>query len=100
MVDELRAAQAAATLALVRAFLDRYPWSAAEGRAQQGEPSYYPRRRPDDSRLDPDRTLRQLFNQLRVADPVRYPAFFELAGRRFELRITAAPSPAPRFASA
>lgn len=100
LVDELRAAQAAATLALAREFLDRYPWSATEGRAQTGVPSYYPRRRPADSRLDPDRTLRELFNQLRVADPVRYPAFCEIAGRRFEIRITPAPAPAPRFVSA
>lgn len=99
-IDELRAEQARATLALCRRFVARFPAGAAEGRAQQGEPSYYPRRRPADSRLDPDRTLRQLFNQLRVADPVRYPAFFELAGRRFELRIAPAPEPEPRPVSA
>ncbi len=89
LVDELRAAQAQATLAHCRDFVSRYPFGLAAARPQSGEPSHYPRRRPADSRLDPDKTLRDLFNQLRVADPVRYPAYFELAGRRYEVRLTA-----------
>jgi hypothetical protein len=42
-----------------------------------------------DSRLDPDKSLRDQFNLLRVSDPVSYPAFFELNGRRFEISIHA-----------
>jgi methionyl-tRNA formyltransferase len=89
LVSELREQQAAATLALCRAFVGRYPFVCDEARPQAGAPSYYPRRRPADSRLDPDKTLREQFNLLRVADPERYPAFFELAGRRYEVRLTA-----------
>jgi methionyl-tRNA formyltransferase len=89
LVDELRAAQASATFDLCRKFVADYPYGLANARAQSGEPTCYPRRRPADSRLDPDKTLRELFNQLRVADPVRYPAFFEMAGRRFEIRLSA-----------
>ena len=44
--------------------------------AQAG--SYYPRRTPEDSRLDPTRSLADLFDQIRVADPDRFPAFFEM----------------------
>ena len=90
LVDELRSAQAEATLRLCREFVAGYPFSGDISRAQEGEPSYYARRRPADSRLDPDKTLREQFNLLRVADPDRYPAFFELAGRRYEVRISAA----------
>lgn len=89
LVDELRTAQAAATAVLCREFIARYPFNLANARPQAGEPSHYPRRRPADSRLDPDRSLREQFNLLRVADPVRYPAYFEMAGRRYEVRITA-----------
>lgn len=49
--------------------------------------SWYPRRRPEDSRLDPERSLAAQFNLLRVADPERYPAFFELHGHRYEISI-------------
>lgn len=89
LVHELRAAQAAATLKLCRDFVDRYPFVLADARSQTGEPTYYERRRPDDSRLDPDKTIREQFNLLRVADPEKYPAYFEMAGRKFEVRVTA-----------
>jgi len=49
--------------------------------------SYYRRRTPEDSRIDPSRTIAEQFNLLRVADPFRYPAFFEYMGQRYEIRI-------------
>lgn len=52
---------------------------------QQGEPSYYRRRGRDDSRIDPSLSIAEQFNQLRVADAERYPAFFELHGQRYEI---------------
>ena len=56
-------------------------------REQQGTPSYYRKRCPADSRIDPERPLAELFDLLRVADPERYPAFFEHRGRRYRLRL-------------
>jgi methionyl-tRNA formyltransferase len=87
LIDELRAAQAEATHGLCRAFVDDYPDSAAQGREQTGEPTYYPRRGPADSELDPERSLTDQFNRLRVVDNRRYPAFFEIDGHRYILRI-------------
>ncbi|KAF0281553.1 hypothetical protein BA900_03560 [Spiribacter roseus] len=87
LIDELRAAQAEATHALCRAFVDDYPDSAIQGREQIGEATYYPRRLPADSELDPERSLTEQFNQLRVADNRRYPVFFEFDGHRYALRI-------------
>jgi methionyl-tRNA formyltransferase len=89
LVTELRARQAAATLTLCRRFVQDYPQCLAQARAQSGEESFYARRRPEDSRLEPARTLAEQFNQLRVADNDRYPAFFEHQGRRYRLAITA-----------
>lgn len=91
LVEELRAAQAAATIALCRAFIIGYPFSLEAARPQSGGASHYPRRNPADSRLDPDKTLREQFQLLRVSDPLRYPAYFEIAGRRYEIRISVAP---------
>jgi methionyl-tRNA formyltransferase len=50
-------------------------------------PSYYRRRTPEDSRLDPSRSIAEQFDLLRVADPQRFPAFFDLRGHRYLLRI-------------
>ncbi len=57
-------------------------------RVQGGcEPSYYPKRTPEDSRLDPDKSIAEQFDLLRIADPDRYPAFFEIRGHRYEIRL-------------
>lgn len=49
--------------------------------------SSYPRRSPEDSRLDPDKTILEQFNLLRIVDNERYPAFFEVAGCKYRLKI-------------
>lgn len=49
--------------------------------------SYFPKRTPEDSRLDPSKSIREQFNLLRVCDPDRFPAFFELNGHRYRLMI-------------
>jgi methionyl-tRNA formyltransferase len=59
----------------------------AQPRRQSGESSFYRRRTPQDSRIDPARSLVESFNQLRVADPQRYPAHFEHLGRKYLIRI-------------
>jgi methionyl-tRNA formyltransferase len=50
-------------------------------------PTWYPRRTPDDSRIDPSLSISSQFDLLRVADPERYPAFFDLRGQRYEITI-------------
>lgn len=50
-------------------------------------PSYYRRRTPEDSRLDPSRSIAEQFDLLRVADPQRFPAFFDHRGHRYLVRI-------------
>ena len=50
-------------------------------------PSYYRKRTPEDSRLDPERPIVEQFDLLRVADPARFPAFFDLRGHRYVVRI-------------
>lgn len=87
LVEEIRAKQAASTIALCRRFIAAYPAIVSDGTQQTGKPGHYPRRRPEDSRLDPDRTLREQLNLLRVVDNDQYPAFFEIDGIRYRLRV-------------
>jgi methionyl-tRNA formyltransferase len=60
---------------------------SAQAVRQVGEPTFYRKRVPDDSRIDPSTTLAESFDLLRVADPDRYPAFFHFRGRRYRVRI-------------
>lgn len=53
-----------------------------------GDPgSYMPIRSPEDSRLDPNKTIAEQFNLLRVVDSERYPAFFNYRGKQYLLKI-------------
>lgn len=56
-------------------------------RSQQGNPTFYRRRTPADSAIDPSRSLIDVFDLLRIADPERYPVYFEHRGQRYLLRI-------------
>jgi methionyl-tRNA formyltransferase len=55
---------------------------------QSGFPTAYRRRTPGDSELDPSKPLAELFDVIRVADPVRYPAFCHIRGRTFIVTLT------------
>ena len=85
LIDEMRAALGEVTARLCRLFLES-PEPLA-GTQQEGEPSTYPRRYPKDSRLDPNRAIAMQFNLLRTVDNDAYPAYFDLNGHRYRLRI-------------
>jgi methionyl-tRNA formyltransferase len=46
---------------------------------------YHPRRTPEDSRIEIELPLVELFDRIRVADPHRFPAFFELHGKTYDI---------------
>lgn len=86
LVDELREKQGKMTMKLVLDYAANF--GKIVGKSQKGKPTYYPRRRPIDSRMNPNLSLKKLFNRLRIADNERYPAFFDLKGWRYVLRVT------------
>lgn len=51
-------------------------------------PTTYRKRTPADSMIDPSLTLAEQFDLLRVSDPSRFPAFFNLRGHRYLIQIT------------
>ncbi|MDT9547571.1 MAG: hypothetical protein RI826_09585, partial [Chlorobium phaeovibrioides] len=59
---------------------------------QEGNPgNYMPKRSPQDSRLDPLKSIAEQFNLLRVVDSDRYPAFFDYQGKRYLIKIEKSP---------
>ncbi|QJD88433.1 methionyl-tRNA formyltransferase [Cohnella herbarum] len=87
LIDEMRSELGRTTIALCNRFLMQYPAVVAHAEVQQGESTYYPRRTPEDSRLNPDLTIREQFRLMRVADNERYPCYFELGGSTFEVKV-------------
>lgn len=82
---EIKAAQAAATARLCLRFVANHP--NVQARPQSGEPSYYRKRSPVDSELDPHRSIAEQFDLLRVVDNELYPAFFRYRDREYVLTI-------------
>lgn len=82
---ELKRKQGLKTKELILDFVNQYP--DIDGRPQVGEETYYPKRRPEDSELDPNKTIREQFNLLRVVDNERYPAFFKMKGKKYIIKI-------------
>ncbi len=48
-------------------------------------PSYYKKRSKIDSKLDPKLSIKDQFDLMRTCDPNRYPAFFELYGKKYKI---------------
>lgn len=82
---ELRQMQAEITKTMCREIASQK--FAPEPIPQTGTPSFLPRRRPEDSELDMNKTLLEQFNLLRVVDNERYPAFFFFNGRKYIVKI-------------
>lgn len=51
------------------------------------EPTYHLKRTPEDSKIDPEKSIEEQFNLVRVCDPDRFPAYFELHGCRYTIRL-------------
>ena len=49
--------------------------------------TFYSKRSPKDSKIYPNISIKDQFNKIRVLDPDRYPAFFEINGFKYKLRI-------------
>ena len=49
--------------------------------------AYLEKRQPLDSQLDPNKTIAEQFDLLRIVDSERYPAFFEHRGKRYTIKI-------------
>jgi len=65
--------------------------SAKPVQQDDGAATYFPRRNPEDSRLDSQQSIAAQFELLRVADPNRFPAFFDFRGHRYFVRISKEP---------
>ena len=88
LVDEWRTLQARATLELCLTWFDRHKEIMAALQPQQGEATYFRRRKPVDSVLDPALSLMEQFNLLRTIDNSKYPAHFWIKGRKYRITIS------------
>ena len=87
LLSELRKCQAKYTIKMCMEFINRYPNIIEDAVKQKGNATYYSKRAPEDSRLDIDKTIREQVNLLRVVDNDKYPAFIEVNGCEYFIKI-------------
>lgn len=85
LIEELHDLQGKKTIELCLKFINNYP--KVKGKEQQGQETFYPRRKDKDSVIDVNKTIKELFNNFRVADNQRYPVIFEHLGHTYSLKI-------------
>jgi methionyl-tRNA formyltransferase len=87
LYDEINARLFAAELELMDLAVENFERLQATPQDVSRAASSYRRRTPEDSRLDPQHSIAEQFDLLRVCDAERYPAFVELRGWRYEIRL-------------
>ena len=74
-----------AEIQLIKYAIDNFGYLQKTPQRRDIESTYYKKRKPADSRVDPNKSIREQFNLIRICDPDRFPAFFELEGETFKL---------------
>jgi methionyl-tRNA formyltransferase len=84
--DELRKKQAEKIINMCINFVNNYDKLKSLNK-QSGDETFYAKRGLNDSRLDVNKSIKEQFNLLRVVSNKEYPAFFEIDGHKFLLKI-------------
>jgi len=84
--SELRAKQANYIIDMCLEFINNYEQYKTP-KKQSGDETFYKKRTAKDSKLNIDKSIKEQFNLLRIVDNKNYPAFFELDGNRYILKI-------------
>lgn len=83
--DEINEQLFTAEIAMIEFAVKEFDTVIPVEQNQTVEPTYFPRRKPADSKIDPELSIAAQFDLMRVSDPLRYPAYFELHGHKYKL---------------
>jgi len=83
--SEIRQKQAEKTIELCMNFIGKK--MKLRPKKQKGKTSVYRKRAPADSKLNPNKTIKEQFNLFRIAHNEDYPVFFNHKGQKYILKI-------------
>ena len=87
LADEINYNVSQKTLELMTFAIENFHSIKPIPQEKDGE-SFYPKRNPEDSELDINKTILEQFNLMRIADQNRYPCFFYNKGLRYKLTLS------------
>lgn len=85
--DEINRAVFDAELKLMDFAVDNFGAIEPQAQSTDFEPTYHPKRRATNSQVDPKKSIEVQFDLIRVCDPDRFPAYFELHGHKYTIRL-------------
>jgi len=89
--DEIKHIQGETTIDLIIQYIDIFQANfmngGVEGYKQEGEETFYPKMTRKNNELDINKSIKEQFNTLRIVDNERYPAFFNLNGNKYIIKI-------------
>lgn len=85
--DEINRIVFDAELELMDFAVDNFDAIEPQPQTTHRESTYYAKRRPKDSQIDPKKSIEEQFDLIRVCDPDRFPAYFELHGHQYTIRL-------------
>ena len=85
LYPEIRAKQAAVSMALITRLLKIFP--NFDRKKQIGAETHYRKRTHADGELNIERSIRAVFNQLRIGNNDQWPSFFYYGGKKYILKI-------------
>lgn len=85
LINEIRDKQFEITTKLIERFINNFPYNVPY--KQVGNPTYYKRRRPNDSEVSYNSRISDIFNNFRIADNIRYPIYFVHGGFKYIINI-------------
>lgn len=83
--DEINQCIFNAELELMDIAIHNFKYINPRSQSNKISSTYYSKRSPDDSELDPQLSISDQFNLIRVCDPERFPAFFKLHGYKYKI---------------
>jgi len=87
LYDEINEAIFDAEIELMNFAVSNFDTVIPKKQSETKSSTYYPLRHPDDSILNPSLSIEKQFDLIRVCDPNRFPAFFELRGEKYKIRL-------------
>ena len=85
--DEINHLLFTAEMEMIDYAVQNYAVLPPQDQMETEDATYFQKRTPQDSRIDPHKTIAEQFDLLRVCDPNRFPAYFEHLGQRYILKL-------------
>lgn len=85
--DEINHLLFTAEVDMIDYAVQNYALVTPQAQMETDQATYYPKRTPQDSQIDPHKSIAEQFDLIRVCDPNRFPAYFEHLGQRYILKL-------------